>query len=241
MQIFSKIDIGRVRSSNQDAYFTGELSDGSAFAVVCDGMGGANAGNIASETAVKGISEYILRSYRTSMSVDDIEKLLINAISSVNIEIYDMSQKSPELSGMGTTAVVAVVRNGRAIIAHVGDSRIYLVGDELKQLTRDHSIVQSMVESGTITPTEAKRHPRKNIITRALGAEEDVAVDSDVLDVDSGQSLLLCTDGLSNFVEATDILRIFKQTKIENVAETLVDTANNNGGGDNIAIVTITL
>ena len=240
MQIFSRIDIGKVRSSNQDAYFTGELSDGSAFAVVCDGMGGANAGNIASETAVKGISEYILRSYRTTMSVTDIEKLLINAISSANIEIYDMSVKTPELSGMGTTVVVAVVRNGRAVIAHVGDSRIYLIGDEIKQLTRDHSIVQSMVESGTITPTEAKSHPRKNIITRALGAEEDVAVDSDILDVDSGQSLLLCTDGLSNFVESAEILEIFKQTEIEKVAEILVDTANNNGGGDNIAVVTIT-
>lgn len=240
MQIFSRIDIGKVRSSNQDAYFTGELSDGSAFAVVCDGMGGANAGNIASETAVKGISEYILRSYRTAMSVTDIEKLLINAISSANIEIYDMSVKTPELSGMGTTVVVAVVRNGRAVIAHVGDSRIYLIGDEIKQLTRDHSIVQSMVESGTITPTEAKSHPRKNIITRALGAEEYVAVDSDILDVDSGQSLLLCTDGLSNFVESAEILEIFKQTEIEKVAEILVDTANNNGGGDNIAVVTIT-
>lgn len=240
MQIFSKIDIGMVRSSNQDAYFTGELSDGSAFAVVCDGMGGANAGNVASEIAVKGISEYLLKSYRTAMSVNDIEKLLINAISSANIEIYDMSLKNPELSGMGTTVVIAVVRNGRAVIAHVGDSRIYLISDDIKQLTRDHSIVQSMIENGTITPNEAKKHPRKNIITRALGAEEKVAVDSDVLDVDSGQSLLLCTDGLSNFVESAEMLEIFKNNEIENVAELLVNTANKNGGGDNIAVVTIT-
>ena len=240
MQIFSKIDIGMVRSSNQDAYFTGELSDGAAFAVVCDGMGGANAGNVASETAVKGISEYLLKSYRTSMGVIDIEKLLINAISSANIEIYDMSLKNPDLSGMGTTVVVAVVRNGRAVIAHVGDSRIYLISDDIKQLTRDHSIVQSMIESGTITPNEAKKHPRKNIITRALGTEENVAVDSNVLDIDSGQSLLLCTDGLSNFVESAEIFDIFKKNKIENVAELLVCTANKNGGGDNIAVVTIT-
>jgi len=240
MQIFSKIDIGMVRSSNQDAYFTGELSDGAVFAVVCDGMGGANAGNVASETAVKGISEYLLKSYRTAMSVTDIEKLLINAISSANIEIYDMSLKKPELSGMGTTVVIALVRNGRAVIAHVGDSRIYLIDDDIKQLTRDHSIVQSMVESGTITPNEAKKHPRKNIITRALGAEENVVVDSDILDVDSGQSLLLCTDGLSNFVESAEMLDIFKNNEIENVAELLVNTANKNGGGDNIAVVTIT-
>ncbi len=240
MQIFSKIDIGRVRSSNQDAYFTGELSDGSAFVVVCDGMGGANAGNIASETAVKGISEYILKSYRTSMDTTDIEKLLINAISSANIQIYDMSLKRPELSGMGTTAVVAVVKQSNVVIAHVGDSRAYIIGDGIIQLTRDHSVVQSLVESGKLTQSEAKVHPKKNVITRALGAEENVVCDSDIIDIQEGQTLLVCTDGLSNFVEASDILRIFKKNKIEKVASILVDTANQNGGGDNIAVVTVT-
>ena len=240
MQIFSKIDIGRVRSSNQDAYFTGELSDGSAFVVVCDGMGGANAGNVASETAVKGISEYILKSYRTAMDTVDIEKLLINAISSVNIEIYDMALKKPELSGMGTTAVVAVIKDNDAVIVHVGDSRAYIVGDDIKQITRDHSVVQNLVESGKLTQSEAKVHPRKNVITRALGAEENVISDANLVTINEGQSLLVCTDGLSNFVEAADILKIFKQNKIENVADILVDTANQNGGGDNIAVVTVT-
>lgn len=240
MQIFSKIDIGKVRSSNQDAYFTGELSDGAVFAVVCDGMGGANAGNIASETAVKGISEYIIKSYRTAMDFCDIEKMLINAVSSVNIEIYDMSLKNPELSGMGTTVVVALIRDSKAVIAHVGDSRAYLVGDSIVQLTRDHSVVQGLVESGKLTPNEAKVHPRKNVITRALGAEENVISDSDIVEINSGQSLLICTDGLSNFVEAEEILNIFKSNKIENVAELLVNNANQNGGGDNIAVVTVT-
>lgn len=240
MQIFSKIDIGRVRSSNQDAFFTGELSDGSAFAVVCDGMGGANAGNIASETAVKGISEYVLKSYRTSMSPEDVAKMFSNAISSVNIEIYDMSLKSPDLSGMGTTAVVVLVRDSFAVIAHVGDSRAYLIGEEISQITRDHSIVQTLLESGKLTPNEAKMHPKKNVITRALGAEENVNSDCEIIDINTGQSLLICTDGLSNFVEATDILNTFNNYKIENVASTLVDLANENGGGDNIAVVTIT-
>ena len=240
MQIFSKIDIGKVRSSNQDAYFTGELSDGSVFAVVCDGMGGANAGNIASETAVKGISEYLIKSYRAAMDFCEIEKMLINAVSSVNIEIYDMSLKNPELSGMGTTVVVALIRDSKAVIAHVGDSRAYLVGDSIVQLTRDHSVVQSLVESGKLTPNEAKVHPKKNVITRALGAEENVISDSDIVEINSGQSLLICTDGLSNFVEAEEILNIFKRNKIENVAELLVNNANQNGGGDNIAVVTVT-
>lgn len=241
MQIFSKIDIGKMRSSNQDAYFTGELSDGSVFAVVCDGMGGANAGNIASESAVKIISEYILKSYRTNMGSSDLEKMLINAISSANIEIYDMSLKSPELSGMGTTVVVSVMRGNTAVIAHVGDSRAYLINDDIKQLTRDHSVVQSLVEKGELTPNEAKVHPRKNVITRALGAEENVMCDSDIISIKDGETLLLCTDGLSNFIESSEMLNIFKNEKIEDVAEILVDTANNNGGGDNIAVVTITV
>jgi len=240
LQIYSKIDIGKVRHSNQDAYFTGELSDGSAIAVVCDGMGGANAGNVASETAVKGISEYILKSYRTSMDSEDIAKMFNNAISSVNIEIYDMSVKTPELSGMGTTAVVALVRDSFAVITHVGDSRAYLVGEDIIQITRDHSIVQNLIESGELTPYEAKVHPRKNVITRALGAEENVVPDCDVIEIGEGQSLLICTDGLSNFVEPSDILGTFKNNNIENVAELLVNLANENGGGDNIAVVTIT-
>lgn len=241
MQIFSKTDIGMVRSSNQDAYFTGELSDGAVFAVVCDGMGGANAGNVASESAVKIISEYLLKSYRTNMDFNDIEKMLNNAISSANIEIYDMSLKSPELSGMGTTAVVALIRENNAVIAHVGDSRAYHIGDDIKQLTRDHSVVQTLLEKGELTPNEAKIHPRKNVITRALGAEENIVSDSDIIDVRVGESLLLCTDGLSNFIEASEILNIFKNENIEDVAEILVDTANKNGGGDNIAVVTVTL
>ncbi len=240
MQIFSKMDIGMVRSSNQDAYFTGEISDGSVFAVVCDGMGGANAGNIASETAVKVISEYVVKSYRTSMKDEDIEKMLNNAILSANIEIYDLSMKNEALSGMGTTAVVALVRNGVAVIAHVGDSRAYLVSDELTQLTRDHSVVQSLLESGKLTPNEAKVHPKKNVITRALGAEENVFADSDIIEIKSGETLLICTDGLSNFAEPSEILDIFKNNKIEDVAELLVSAANKNGGGDNIAVVTIT-
>ncbi|MBR4073074.1 MAG: Stp1/IreP family PP2C-type Ser/Thr phosphatase [Clostridia bacterium] len=240
MQIYSKIDIGKVRHSNQDAFFTGELSDGSAIAIVCDGMGGANAGNVASETAVKGISEYILKSYRTSMEPEDIAKMFNNAISSANIEIYDLSLKSPELRGMGTTTVVALVRENFAVIAHVGDSRAYLVGDEISQLTRDHSIVQKLIEDGELTPDEAKVHPRKNVITRALGAEEDVVSDCDIIDFEDGQSLLICTDGLSNFVESADIFNTFKTNNIENVAELLVNLANENGGGDNIAVVTIT-
>lgn len=240
MQIFSKTDRGRVRTDNQDAYFAGKITDGSVFAVVCDGMGGANAGNVASELAVRHISEYVIRSYRDGMDMTDTEKTLKNAIVSANISLYDKAVNNAELAGMGTTAVAAFVKDGTAVIAHVGDSRIYLVNGEIKQLTRDHSVVQSLIESGKITPEDAKVHPRKNVITRALGAEENVAVDSDCLNLSNGDTLLLCSDGLTNFLDDKDILKVFQNNDISAVAERLVEEANKNGGGDNITVVTVT-
>ena len=240
MQIFSKTDRGRVRTDNQDAYFAGKITDDSVFAVVCDGMGGANAGNVASELAVRHISEYVIRSYRDGMDMTDTEKTLKNAIVSANISLYDKAVNNAELAGMGTTAVAAFVKDGTAVIAHVGDSRIYLVNGEIKQLTRDHSVVQSLIESGKITPEDAKVHPRKNVITRALGAEENVAVDSDCLNLSNGDTLLLCSDGLTNFLDVKDILKVFQNNDISAVAERLVEEANENGGGDNITVVTVT-
>ena len=241
VKIYSKIDKGVVRHSNQDAFFAGEISSELAFAVVCDGMGGANAGNVASEIAVKTISEYIVNSYRNNMSSDDIMRMLKNAITSANIEIFDKANSNQELMGMGTTVVVAVVRNDNAIIANVGDSRIYLISDKLTQLTTDHSIVQTLIESGKISLEDAKVHPRKNVITRALGAESEVAVDVDEFALSKGDSLLLCTDGLTNFVSEDDILNTFKENDISLVCEKLVELANSGGGGDNITAVTLSI
>lgn len=240
MKIHSKTDVGIVRSTNQDAFFAGELVPDAAFAVVCDGMGGAKAGNVASETAVKIISEYVIRSYRANMDGFEIEKMLKNAIISANMEIYDMALKNSDLSGMGTTAVIALVHGGTAVIAHVGDSRAYLVENgKMTQLTRDHSVVQSLIESGKITPEDAKVHPRKNVITRALGAEENIVADSGQLPFNEGQTLLLCTDGLSSYAEAADILKVFGTANSDAVPQELVKLAINGGGGDNITVVTL--
>ena len=241
MKIYSKIDKGIVRNSNQDAYFAGEISQEVTFAVVCDGMGGAKAGNVASTAAVKSISEYIANSYRSNMSLDDITKMLRNAIISANIEIYDMAAQNEQLQGMGTTVVAAVVRNGNAVVANVGDSRVYLVDDNITQLTTDHSIVQTLIESGKITAEDAKVHPRKNVITRALGAESDVAVDIAEYNLYENNTLLLCTDGLTNFVSEEDIFKTFKENDISVVSEKLVELANQGGGGDNITAVTLTM
>lgn len=240
MRIYSKIDIGKERSLNQDAFFAGEISQDIAFAVVCDGMGGANAGDVASQTAVKTISEYIINSYRRKITIRDFLKILKNALISANITLYDMASKQEELKGMGTTAVVAVVKGNEVAIAHVGDSRIYLINDEITQLTRDHSVVQTLIESGEITPEDAAQHPRKNVITRALGVEEDVAVDTAELVLQDNETLLLCTDGLTNFVKTEDILKTFKENDISLVPEKLIELANAGGGGDNITAVTLT-
>lgn len=240
MKIYSKIDIGKERSVNQDAFFAGEISQDIAFAVVCDGMGGANAGDVASQTAVKTISEYIINSYRRKITIRDFLKILKNAILSANITIYDMAGKYENLKGMGTTVVVAVVMGNEVALAHVGDSRIYLVNDEITQLTRDHSVVQTLIESGEISPEAAVCHPRKNVITRALGVEEDVAVDTVELVLEDNETLLLCTDGLTNFVTDENILKTFKQNDISLVAEKLIELANVGGGADNITAVTMT-
>ena len=240
MIIHSKIDKGIVRNSNQDAFIAGQLAENITFAIVCDGMGGANAGNIASEIAVKTVSEYLYNSFRDNMTLTDFERTLKNAISSANLLIFNKAVKDDTLKGMGTTIVAAIVKDNDAIIAHVGDSRIYLLNDEIKQLTKDHSIVQTLIENGEISPDDAKHHPRKNVITRALGVEAEVVADFDELTLNTNDTLLLCTDGLTNYVPEANIYEIFKQNDLSLVSETLVSKANENGGGDNITVVTLT-
>lgn len=239
MRIFAKTDKGKVRSINQDAFAANILSDGAAFAVVCDGMGGASAGDIASKTAVDIISQYVLNAYVPTMTSDDIIRLIDNAITSANIEVYTLSKKDPGFNGMGTTAVVAVVRENQAVICNVGDSRAYLAGDELVQITRDHSVVQTLVESGKLSPEQARTHPEKNVITRALGVEENILTDSYCIDVSQEDKILLCTDGLSNYAESSSILRIVKDSVLDKVTGLLIEQANRGGGRDNITAAVI--
>lgn len=240
MKFQGKTDIGVMRHSNQDAYTSVNLPDGAVLAVVCDGMGGANAGNVASEKATEVISSFFERSYRNGLDAQGITALLQSAILSANIEIYDMAQKNPEHFGMGTTVVAAFVCERFAVVSHVGDSRAYLVSDGITQLTRDHSVVQSLIESGKLTPEEARVHPRRNVITRALGIEPEVLVDSEEYMVNPTESILLCTDGLSNFVTNEEMIRIFKTESYENLSDKLVETANKNGGADNITVAIVT-
>ncbi len=238
MKIASKTDIGKVRNTNQDSYAAGEMLDGTAWAVVCDGMGGANGGNIASANAVKIISEYISSSYHEEMGSNSIKTLLQSALYGANVRLYDMSKTIESLNGMGTTVVSAIISNGIAHIAHAGDSRAYLIHEgKLSQITKDHSIVQSMVDKGQITPEEAKNHPNKNVITRALGVDEDIKIEYNELPFTPDDCILICTDGLTNFVSDEDIEEIISNHDFYDYPKVLIDRANGNGGGDNITIV----
>lgn len=240
MRIAAKTDIGKVRSSNQDSYASGELPGNVAWAVVCDGMGGAAGRNVASSIAVKMISEKITAAYHSSMNATSVRNMLVSAITAANLSIFERANSNEELRGMGTTVVAAVIADGAVYIAHAGDSRAYIIsGEELFQLTTDHSVVQAMVESGKITPDEAKDHPRKNIITRALGADEYISVDFCEERLGDGDILLICTDGLTNYVDSQDILKVAHTAGYYDIAEELVSVANSNGGGDNITVVAI--
>lgn len=240
MKIVSKTDIGLVRHSNQDSYAAGEMPGGVAWAVVCDGMGGANGGNIASASAVKMISEMISSSYREGMNSNSIRTMLQSAIYSANVSIFDMAKSVESLSGMGTTVVAAVVSGSLIHVAHAGDSRAYLVSDTgMVQITKDHSVVQSMLEDGRISPDEAKMHPRKNVITRALGVEESIEIDYNEVTLGEGERLLICTDGLTNYVEPGAMIETLKNYSFDEYPEQLIKAANDGGGGDNITVVVI--
>lgn len=240
MKIVAKTDKGRVRESNQDAYAVGEFPDEVAWAVVCDGMGGVSGGNIASALAVKVISDKINASYRENMRDSSIKNMLDSALVAANIEVYDMADTKPELHGMGTTVVCAIVRDGYAFIAHAGDSRAYIFdGKELTQVTTDHSVVQNLIDKGEITKEQALTHPNKNLITRAIGVDKNVDVDFDEVELGENEFLILCTDGLTNYVTDDEFIDEVSDGRYYAFADRLVKKANNNGGGDNITVVAI--
>ena len=238
MRIVSKTDVGLARRSNQDAYATGELPGGVAWAVVCDGMGGANGGNVASALAVKTISEQISSTYREGMSSNSVRTMLESAITAANVAVYDLSRQTEDLAGMGTTVVACVVVDGVAHISHVGDSRAYRFSPErIEQITRDHSYVQRLIEDGRLTAEEAKRYPHRNIITRALGVEERLLEDYNEVSLEKEDAILICTDGLSGSVEEEEMLEVFRQASFYEYPDRLVRLANGKGGSDNVTVV----
>lgn len=241
MEIYSKTDIGKKRSSNQDAVAGKIISEGLAWTVVCDGMGGASGGDIASNEAVEEISK-VMGSINESMSKENILGLMNKAVQAANTVVFNKSQSDESLHGMGTTVVLAVVSGSHLYVMHAGDSRAYLIsGSEITQVGVDHSIVQEMVDSGEITSTEARNHTRKNIITRALGIGNLVELDCNTADLKPEDIVLVCSDGLSNHLEDDEICEIAKEKSLRTIAELLIDKCNIRGGKDNITVSLVRL
>lgn len=240
MEVFSKSDIGLVRSQNQDDCRFGVISPSCVWAVVCDGMGGANGGNIASATAVEYISQEIEKMYSDDLSKAELATLMTEIVSQANQKIFEMSQEDIELTGMGTTCEFVFVKDTRVHVVHVGDSRTYAIrGGKIKQLTEDHSVVQEMVRRGEISFEEAQNHPNKNFITRALGIKPEVHLDYIEANFIYGDVLLICSDGLSNCISTGDMVKICHENRGEGMIQKLVDKAKDGGGSDNITVTVI--
>lgn len=237
MKSFSITDVGKKRKMNQDYVFTADYSIGNLpnLFIVADGMGGHNAGDFAS----KYTAENLLEAVRSSQEKTPV-KIMEEAIQKANRSLIEKAEEDQNLAGMGTTLVAATIAEGCLYIANVGDSRLYVVGKEIRQITRDHSLVEEMVRMGEIRREDARSHPDKNIITRAIGAGSDVTADFFEVDLEDGDMILMCTDGLTNMMEDEMIMEIMKKpADLGAKAEELVETANRNGGKDNIAVLII--
>jgi len=241
MRISAKTHTGQVRHINEDYCAVHKLGDHATLVVVCDGMGGAAGGDVASKTAADYVVDTVATAYRPESDSRSIKHMLVAALNNANDLVFGLSQQDDELFGMGTTMVAALLTPAMAYIAHVGDSRAYVYHQaQLQQLTRDHSVVQALVDSGQITETEARNHPRRNLITRVLGVEEQVDIDYCEHPLQHGDIILVCTDGLTNTVDLTRALPLLlEQATFDELAEDLVGLANRNGGGDNITVVAV--
>lgn len=241
MEIASKTDVGVERKQNQDQVGVFYNQDQAAILLLCDGMGGHNAGDVASEMAIYHVGN-AWESTENMTDANIISEWLTDQIQAANAHIFEKANQYHDLSGMGTTIVAAVPLEDLAqvVLAHVGDSRIYIhQADALKQITKDHSFVQELLDMDMITKEEAQIHPQKNIVTRAVGIAAHVDVDINVVDFLVDETLLLCSDGLTDMVEETETLALLSDERltIEAKADQLIALANDRGGRDNVSVV----
>lgn len=241
MEYWVLSDIGCVRTSNQDACTVLELDKNTLLCVVCDGMGGAKSGDVASALAVDVFSQEVKLSYKSDMDMGAVEQMLKNALKLANFTVYDQSRQFEEFSGMGTTLVAALVRNKAVSVLNVGDSRAYQISSGgIGQITVDHSLVQLMVNRGELTPEQAKHYPGKNYITRAVGTESMTEGDVFHEKLERGTYLLLCSDGLTNLLDDQEILfEVIHGADKQACCQTLVDIAKRRGAPDNVTCVLV--
>ncbi len=243
MRYWALTDPGCVRDQNQDAYQIEVLDRNTLLCVVCDGMGGAKSGNVASTLAAEVFAQEIKDTWKSGMDSEELDHILRNAVKLANFTVYDQAQQFPEFEGMGTTLVALLVHGKMATIVNIGDSRAYLVDKVgIKQLTTDHSLVQMMIARGELTPEKAKRYPGKNLITRAIGTESMVECDIYHRKAERGDCFLLCSDGLSNLLDEQEILfEVAHGQDREQCCEGLLDIAKKRGAPDNVTCVLVTL
>lgn len=237
LRSYALTDIGRKRQLNQDYIYLTENPIGNLpnLFIVADGMGGHKAGDYASDLAVKTVTQEV----ETSPEKSPV-KILNQAITRANQVLRKRASEDFALNGMGTTLVAATCIGRLLHVANVGDSRLYVIGDEITQITQDHSLVEEMVRMGGLGREEARNHPDKNIITRAVGARNNIEVDFFEFELETGDMVLLCSDGLTNMVDDETICRILKNGRsLKDRVEELVQTANSNGGRDNISVIVI--
>ena len=241
MHSWGLTDPGCVRPQNQDAFHMEQLDRNTLLCIVCDGMGGAKSGNIASSLAVDVFVQEVRRSWTSQMNQEKINQMLHSAAKLANFTVYDQAQQFEEFDGMGTTLVAVLLHNRHATVAHVGDSRAYRVNnDGIWQITRDHSLVQMMVERGELTQEMARTYPGKNFITRAIGTEPIVICDVTNLELGKGEFLLLCSDGLSNMLDDQEILfEVVHGVNKQDCCQRLLDIAKNRGAPDNVTSILI--
>ncbi|MDE7431688.1 MAG: Stp1/IreP family PP2C-type Ser/Thr phosphatase [Lachnospiraceae bacterium] len=237
MKAYAKTDIGAKRQTNQDYVFCSMQPVGSLpnLFIVADGMGGHKAGDLASRYTVEEFLE-VVRSSEEENPITVIEE----AVTKANLALIRKSKESIDYDGMGTTLVVATIIGRSIYIANVGDSRLYLINNEIQQITRDHSLVEEMISLGEIDRKKARTHEKKNIITRAIGVDSEVVADFFEIDYSNGDIILMCSDGLSNMIDDDEIKVIVNQgNDLSEITNKLIETANKNGGRDNISVVLV--
>lgn len=239
MHYWSVTDPGCVRTQNQDAHRIERLDRNTTLFVVCDGMGGAKAGNIASTLAADVFAQEIKNTYKSNMDTAQVDQMLRGAVKLANFTVFDQSQQFEEFQGMGTTLVAVLLRARRMTVVNVGDSRVYCVNEGgIRRMTTDHSLVQMMVDRGELTAEQARKYPGKNYITRAIGTENMVRCDLDHMDLERGDCLLVCSDGLSNMMDDQEILfEIIHGGDHEGCCQRLLEIAKNRGAPDNVTCI----
>lgn len=243
MEAWGLTDPGNIRDENQDSFRIEPLGEEALLTVVCDGMGGARSGSVAGRLACEVFSEEVIRSFSPDMTPEEAERVIRSAASLANISVFEHSQLSEEYNGMGTTLVACLLYPKANLVLNVGDSRAYLIdSDGIRCVTKDHSVVEMMVQRGELTAEQAKMHPSKNLITRAIGTGTQVAADVFHIETEKNACIVLCSDGLSNEMADQEILfEVAHGARKDDCCQRLLEIAKERGAPDNVTVVLVSL